>query len=80
MHRVGLIVPSSNTTMETEIPALLRRHPEWNGEGFTFHSSRARLHTVDVEFCAAWWKTAADAPRRSVMQTLASSPMPVSSL
>jgi len=24
MHRVGLIVPSSNTTMETEVPALLR--------------------------------------------------------
>ncbi len=49
MHRVGLIVPSSNTTMETEIPALLRRHPASNEEGFTFHSSRARLHTVDVE-------------------------------
>jgi hypothetical protein len=24
MHRIGLIVPSSNTTMETEVPALLR--------------------------------------------------------
>lgn len=47
-RRVGLIVPSSNTTMETEIPALLRRHPAWNAGGFTFHSSRARLKTVDV--------------------------------
>ncbi|MBB4023940.1 maleate cis-trans isomerase, partial [Confluentimicrobium naphthalenivorans] len=27
MKRIGLIVPSSNTTMETEIPALLQRHP-----------------------------------------------------
>ncbi|MGH2603694.1 MAG: Asp/Glu racemase, partial [Dehalococcoidia bacterium] len=24
-YRIGLIVPSSNTTMETEIPAMLRR-------------------------------------------------------
>lgn len=46
MKRVGLIVPSSNTTMETEIPQLLGRY----GTGqFTFHTSRARLHTVDVE-------------------------------
>nr|CAR47843.1 maleate cis-trans isomerase [Rhodococcus sp. PY11] len=48
-QRVGLVVPSSNTTMETEIPALLRdldRPP-------TFHSSRARLHTVDAESLAA---------------------------
>jgi len=27
-YRVGLIVPSSNTTMETEIPDLLRRRAE----------------------------------------------------
>jgi maleate isomerase len=25
-HRVGLVVPSSNVTVETEIPALLARH------------------------------------------------------
>ncbi|MGI5129737.1 maleate cis-trans isomerase family protein [Pseudonocardia sp. CA-107938] len=43
-HRVGLIVPSSNTTMETELPALLGRHAS---AAFTFHSSRAVLHTVD---------------------------------
>jgi maleate isomerase len=46
-QRVGLIVPSSNTTIETEIPAMLARaavdpHP-------TFHSSRAVLHNVDAE-------------------------------
>jgi maleate isomerase len=45
-HRVGLIVPSSNTTMETELPELLRRHAT---DHFTFHSSRAVLHTVDPE-------------------------------
>ncbi|MEU0924637.1 maleate cis-trans isomerase family protein [Streptomyces malaysiensis] len=43
-YRVGLIVPSSNTTMETELPELLRRHASAR---FTFHSSRAVLHTVD---------------------------------
>lgn len=48
MKRIGLIVPSSNTTMETEIPALLWRHAAWQDPGFTFHSSRARLHTVDL--------------------------------
>lgn len=52
MKRIGLIVPSSNTTMETEIPELLRRHSELNGTQWTFHSSRARLHTVDLESLA----------------------------
>jgi maleate isomerase len=44
--RVGLIVPSSNTTIETEIPRMLRAagHDE-----VTFHSSRAVLHNVDAE-------------------------------
>src|SRR4051794_16233847 len=48
--RVGLIVPSSNTTMETEIPAMLnsrvRLFPE---ETFTFHSSRMRMMHVNPE-------------------------------
>jgi maleate isomerase len=48
-HRVGLIVPSSNVTMETEIPALLSAHPAVAGRGVTFHSSRATLHRVDPQ-------------------------------
>ena len=48
-HRVGLIVPSSNVTMETELPALLGRHPAVAARGVTFHSSRAVLHQVDAE-------------------------------
>lgn len=46
--KIGLIVPSSNTTMETEIPELLRRRAEASGgsEGFTFHSSRVRMSEV----------------------------------
>jgi maleate isomerase len=47
--RIGLIVPSSNTTIETEVPELLRRYGEATGERFSFHSSRAQLHSVDAE-------------------------------
>ncbi len=48
-HRVGLIVPSSNTTMETEIPELLRRRSQLANESFTFHSSRVRMQHVTKE-------------------------------
>lgn len=48
-HRIGLVVPSSNTTMETEVPRLLREHTRRHGEDFTFHASRAALHTVEPE-------------------------------
>ncbi|MCW2572199.1 MAG: Asp/Glu racemase [Frankiales bacterium] len=51
-RRVGLIVPSSNTTMETELPMLLGRYGREHGVDFTFHSSRARLHRVDAESLA----------------------------
>src|SRR5581483_10962605 len=47
--RVGLVVPSSNTTIETEVPRMLSRRAAVTGEDFTFHSSRAVLHTVDRE-------------------------------
>jgi maleate isomerase len=52
-HRVGLLVPSSNTTMETEVPAILRRHTELTGHGFTFHSARMRMKEVDPAQLAA---------------------------
>jgi len=47
--RVGQIVPSSNTTMETEIPAMLRARESVAGERFTFHSSRMRMKKVVKE-------------------------------
>jgi maleate isomerase len=47
--RVGLIVPSSNTTMETEIPAMLRAREAVLPERFTFHSSRMRMKEVTKE-------------------------------
>jgi maleate isomerase len=53
MKRVGLVVPSSNTTMELELPQLLLRHSDLAVSGCTFHSSRARLHTVDVKSLAS---------------------------
>lgn len=49
-HRIGLVVPSSNVTVETEMPRLLGRH---RNAGFTFHSSRMRMHTVSPEGLAA---------------------------
>jgi len=47
--RVGQIVPSSNTTMETEIPAILRAREAHFPERFTFHSSRMRMKKVVKE-------------------------------
>jgi maleate isomerase len=48
--RIGQIVPSSNTTMETEIPAILRaREAVLPEERFTFHSSRMRMKKVTKE-------------------------------
>jgi maleate isomerase len=48
-YRIGQIVPSSNTTMETEIPAMLRAREAIRPDRFTFHSSRMRLHKVTRE-------------------------------
>lgn len=49
-YRVGMIVPSSNTTMETEIPAMFRaREAVRPDDRFTFHSSRLRLKHVTAE-------------------------------
>src|SRR3546814_20660057 len=47
--RIGQIVPSSNVTMETEIPALLRAREAIAPERFTFHSSRRRMRKVTKE-------------------------------
>ncbi len=52
-YRVGLIVPSSNTTMETEIPVMLRARESVLPERFTFHSSRMRMKSVTKEELAA---------------------------
>jgi maleate isomerase len=52
-YRIGLIVPSSNTTMETEIPAMLRARELVLPERFTFHSSRMRMKSVTKEELAA---------------------------
>jgi len=52
-YRIGQIVPSSNTTMETEIPALFRMRESVAPERFTFHSSRMRMKNVTQEELAA---------------------------
>src|SRR6476620_6088464 len=51
--RIGQIVPSSNTTMETEIPAMLLARQSIRPERFTFHSSRMRMKKVVKEELAA---------------------------
>lgn len=48
--RIGLVVPSSNVTVETEMPAILNRHPQ---ASFSFHSSRMRMAKVSPEQLAA---------------------------
>ena len=49
-YRIGQIVPSSNTTMETEIPAMLTsRYELFPEERFTFHSARMRMMHVTPE-------------------------------
>lgn len=47
--KIGQIVPSSNTTMETEIPAMFRMREAVAPERFTFHSSRMRMKRVVKE-------------------------------
>jgi maleate isomerase len=48
-YRIGQIVPSSNTTMETEIPFIFKEREKHFSEKFTFHSSRMRMHSVTLE-------------------------------
>lgn len=52
-YRIGQIVPSSNITMETEIPAMFRQRETISPERFTFHSSRMRMKKVTPEELAA---------------------------
>jgi maleate isomerase len=58
--RIGLIVPSSNTTMETELPELFRRQSEATGHTYTFHSARAGMKNVNREELLAMVGKAAD--------------------
>ncbi|EKT53009.1 Asp/Glu/hydantoin racemase [Providencia burhodogranariea] len=61
--RIGQIVPSSNTTMETEIPAILRARESLFAERFTFHSSRMRMKKVTKDELA---KMDADSDRCAI--------------
>ena len=48
-YRIGQIVPSSNITMETEVPEMLLRAEVPGNVRFTFHSSRAPMKNVSAE-------------------------------
>ncbi len=52
-YRIGQIVPSSNVTMETEIPAMLAARQVIRPERFTFHSARMRMKHVTKDELAA---------------------------
>ena len=60
LSRIGLIVPSSNTTMETELPELFRRQSDATGHRYTFHSARAAMKQVNREELLAMVDKAAD--------------------
>jgi maleate isomerase len=51
--RVGMIVPSSNVTMERELPAMLRAREAVAPERFSVHSSRVRMRSVTPTELAA---------------------------
>ena len=46
IYRIGQIVPSSNLTMEREIPAMLRAREAVLPERFSCHSARMRMKSV----------------------------------
>lgn len=49
-HHIGMIVPSSNLTMETELPRMLAAREREMPEGrFVFHAARARMQHVTPE-------------------------------
>lgn len=49
-HHIGMIVPSSNLTMETELPRMLHAREQDAPENrFVFHSARARMQHVTTE-------------------------------
>lgn len=54
LYRIGQIVPSSNITMETEIPAMLQARQLIRPERFTFHSSRMRMNEVSRTNWQRW--------------------------
>ncbi|MHA7680206.1 maleate cis-trans isomerase family protein [Cupriavidus sp. PET2-C1] len=45
-YRIGQIVPSSNITMEREVPAIFAGRMQQLPQRFSFHSSRVRMHRV----------------------------------
>ncbi|WP_454674524.1 maleate cis-trans isomerase family protein [Achromobacter pestifer] len=48
-YKIGQIVPSSNVTMEREVPAIFGARMGALPERFSFHSSRVRMHRVVPE-------------------------------
>lgn len=61
-HHIGMIVPSSNLTMETELPRMLAaRERVLPDDRFVFHAARARMQHVTPEQLKAMNEQAARA-------------------
>jgi maleate isomerase len=61
-HHIGMVVPSSNLTMETELPRMLTaRERELPEDRFVFHAARARMQHVTPEQLRAMNQEAARA-------------------
>jgi len=60
-RRVGLIVPSSNVTMEREVPTLLQEQTKTDGERFSVHSNRVRMQHVERDELVAMNRQASGA-------------------
>jgi len=52
-HRIGLILPSCHTTLESELPELLRRQRFASDDRFTLHATRLRLPAPTPQTLAA---------------------------
>ena len=57
--RFGMIVPSSNVTMERELPTMLANRHECASGKFSFHASRVRMKSVTPEELSKMNKQAA---------------------
>lgn len=52
-HRIGLILPSFHSTLESELPELLRRQRFASDDRFTVHATRLRLPAPSPQSLAA---------------------------
>lgn len=60
-HRIGLILASHHTTLESELPELLRRQRFASDDRFTLHATRLRMPVPSPQALAATMRSTEDA-------------------